>query len=157
MALSDSKIKIFRDDPMIWSKATEQALRGLIYLASQRRGEPVLSRQIADYLGVPVQCITKVMRSLAKRGLLASVKGRGGGFILLPAAEHLTIMDVVEAVEGHAALSLHCVLGLKVCADETACPLHRQWTDLRRQEMDWLRTQTIGEMAKMSSVALQTA
>jgi Rrf2 family protein len=141
---------------MVLSKATEQALRGLIYIAAQQRGEPVLSREIADYLGVPVQCITKIMRSLAKRGFLGSVKGRGGGFLLLPAAESLNIMDVVEAVEGHP-LSPHCVLGLKVCADETACPLHRQWTDLRRQEVDWLRSQTICELAKMTFSKMQVA
>ncbi|MDD5374970.1 MAG: Rrf2 family transcriptional regulator [Acidithiobacillus sp.] len=59
-----------RGRPMVLSKATKQALRGLIYIAAQQRGEPVLSREIADYLGVPVQCITKIMRSLAKRGFL---------------------------------------------------------------------------------------
>ncbi|WP_215855998.1 helix-turn-helix domain-containing protein [Acidithiobacillus ferridurans] len=36
---------------MVLSKATKQALRGLIYIAAQQRGEPVLSREIADYLG----------------------------------------------------------------------------------------------------------
>ncbi|PKY11603.1 Rrf2 family transcriptional regulator [Acidithiobacillus marinus] len=141
---------------MVLGKATEQALRGLIYIAAQPRGEPVLSREIADYLGVPVQCITKLMRNLAKRGFLESVKGRGGGFVLLPAAETLNIIDVAEAVEGHP-LSPHCVLGLKVCADETACPLHRQWSVLRRQEIDWLRTQTICEMAKMCFSGMQVA
>ncbi len=141
---------------MILSKTTEHALRGLIYIAAQRRGEPVLSRDIADYLGVPVQCITKIMRSLAKRGLLDSVKGRGGGFALIPPAESINILDVVEAIEGHPPFP-HCILGLKVCADETACPLHSQWTDLRHQEMDLLRHQSIAEMARWSFPTLQIA
>lgn len=130
---------------MMFSKTTEYALRGLIYLAAQTPGEPVLSRDVAKYLGTPNQCVAKIFRILAKRGLLESVKGRGGGFMLIPGAEKFNILDVVEAVEGHS--SPHCILGLKVCADETACPVHCQWAHLRLQEMDMLRKHTIGAMA----------
>ena len=132
---------------MMFSKSSECALRAMIYIAAQKPGTPVLSRDVAEYLGMPIQCMTKIMRGLAKRGLLESLKGRGGGFVLTRNADSLSILDVVEAVEGR--LTPHCLLGLKVCADETACPVHCQWAQLRGQEMEVLRHQSIGAMAQM--------
>lgn len=128
------------------SKTTECALRGMIYIAAQKIGEPVLSRDVAQYLGMPIQCVTKIMRGLAKRGLLESMKGRGGGFMLRQGAEDLSILAIAEAVEGR--LTPHCLLGLKVCAEETACPVHCQWSSLHLQELEVMRHQTIGMMAQ---------
>ncbi len=131
---------------MLFSKNSECALRAMIYIAAQNPGVPVLSRDVAEYLGMPIQCITKIMRGLAKRGFLESMKGRGGGFVLTQSADHFSILDIVEAVEGR--LSPHCILGLKVCSEETACPVHCQWDQLRLQEMEVLRQQSIGAVAQ---------
>ncbi|MCL5980513.1 MAG: Rrf2 family transcriptional regulator [Gammaproteobacteria bacterium] len=132
---------------MLLSRTTEYALQALIYLATQRPGEPVLSRDISDYLGVPAQYLAKILQDMAKRGVLDSFKGRGGGFVLRPGAEGMNILEIIEIVEGQR-FGEGCVLGLKACADETACPVHKQWSPIKRQVMDLLAQQTIGSMAE---------
>ena len=132
---------------MLLSKTSEYALQALIYLAAQPSGEPVLSRDISDYLRVPAQYLAKILQVLAKRGVLDSYKGRGGGFVLRPGAEQMNILEVVEIVEG-APFGQGCVLGLKACADETACPVHYAWKPLKAQVVELLGKQTIGSMAE---------
>ncbi|MDA8152182.1 RrF2 family transcriptional regulator [Acidithiobacillus ferrianus] len=132
---------------MILSKASEYALRILVYLAAQPSGEPVLSRVISDCIGGgSVPCVNKVLRWLAKRGVLDSVKGKGGGFVLRPGAESLSIVDVIEIVEGRP-VELRCVLGFNICAKETVCPVHSQWETIHNNEIGFLRGQTIGTMS----------
>ncbi len=132
---------------MLLSKTSEYALQALIYLAAQPPGEPVLSREISEYLRVPGQYLAKILQELAKRGVLESYKGRGGGFVLRPGAEQMNILEVVEVVEGHP-FGQECVLGLKACADETACPVHYSWKPIKAQVIDLLSRQTIGTMAE---------
>ena len=132
---------------MLLSKTSEYALQALIYLAAQPPGESVLSRDISDYLHVPAQYLAKILQDLAKRGVLDSFKGRGGGFVMRPGAEQLNILEVVEIVEGQP-FGQGCVLGLKACADETACPVHTQWKPLKAEVVGLLSKQTIGSMAE---------
>ncbi len=132
---------------MLLSKTSEYALQALIHLAAQPAGEPVLSRDISDYLRVPAQYLAKILQDLAKRGVLDSFKGRGGGFVLRPGAEQMNILDIVEVVEGQP-FGQGCVLGLKACADETACPMHYQWKPLKKDVMGLLAQQSIGSMAE---------
>ncbi|WP_291525380.1 Rrf2 family transcriptional regulator [Acidithiobacillus sp.] len=132
---------------MLLSKTSEYALQALIYLAALPPREPVLSRDISDYLRVPAQYLAKILQDLAKRGVLDSFKGRGGGFVLRPGAEQMNILDIVEVVEGQP-FGQGCVLGLKTCADETACPVHTQWKPLKAEVVGLLGRQTIGSMAE---------
>ncbi|MHB1266772.1 MAG: RrF2 family transcriptional regulator [Acidithiobacillus ferriphilus] len=99
---------------MLLSKTSEYALRSLIFLAAQPSGKPVLSRDISDYIGGAAPCVTKVLRWLVKRGILDSVKGKGGGYMLRQGSESLNIIEVIEIVEGRP-MEQRCVLGLNIC------------------------------------------
>jgi Rrf2 family protein len=136
---------------MLLSKTSEHALRGLIYLATQTPGKPSLGRDVAEHLGASVQYVTGILRRLAKRGVLISVKGKGGGFVLRPGAENMNILDMVEIVDGRQVMP-HCVFSRKKCAKEMGCPIHCQWHQLKNQEMEIFRTQTIGSVARLCSM-----
>ena len=132
---------------MMLSKTSEYALRSLIYLAAQPSGRPVLSRDISDYIGGSAPCVTKVLRWLAKRGILYSVKGKCGGYMLRPGAESLNIIDIVEITEGRP-LEIRCVLGHDCTQNTTPCPLHPQWEAIKNREIGFLRGQTVGAISR---------
>ncbi len=131
---------------MILSRTSEYAIQALIHLAVQPAGRPVLNRDVARALGVPAPYLTKILKGLAQRGLVQSHKGRGGGYALQPAALDATIREVVELVEGPAVFQ-GCLLGLKVCADATACPVHHAWGPLKAGLLGLLERRTVGAMA----------
>jgi Rrf2 family protein len=132
---------------MILSRTSEYALQALIYLAVQPEGESVLNRDVARYLGVPAPYLAKILKEFARRGMIVSHKGRGGGYAINRSALELSIRSVVELTEGRDVFE-GCLLGLKVCADATACPVHHSWSPLKTGLLALLGRQTIGGMAE---------
>lgn len=116
---------------MIFSRTSQYAIQALIYLATQPSGRRVLNREIAQNLGVPSAYLAKILQGLSREKLLHSSRGRCGGFSLRPGAGKTSLLDIVLLTEG-ARVDRECLLGLKVCKDETACPLHRKWKPVKK-------------------------
>ena len=131
---------------MLLSRTSEYALQALIHLAVQPTGQPVLNRDVARHLGLPAPYLTKILKGLVQRGLVQSHKGRGGGYAIQRAALDVTVREVVELVEGPSVFQ-GCLLGLKVCADATACPVHHAWAPLKASMLGLLDRRTVGSMA----------
>ena len=133
---------------MILNGDTECAIRGMIYLAAQIPGELVRGCDIAEYLDIPLQTLTNVLRRLVKRGVLYSAKGRGGGFSIYPGAEQMSLLEIIEIIDDRLTRR-GCVLKVNACAQIEMCHSHCQWGRLSNHEMEFLKRQTIGEMADM--------
>jgi Rrf2 family iron-sulfur cluster assembly transcriptional regulator len=109
------------------SKTSEYAIRALMYLALPASVEHKVGiKQIASELEMPMHFIGKILQDLARKGMIASVKGPNGGFYLNHPASDITIMDVVRVIDGTEAFK-RCGLGMKQCSDEYPCPLHEDF------------------------------
>ncbi len=131
---------------MILSRTSQYAIQALIYIATQPRGVPVLIRTVAEHLGVPPPYLAKIMQSLSRGKLINSFRGRQGGVCLHEGGEQTDLMQILTLIEG-AGLTDNCVLGLKVCGDETACPVHTQWKPIKTKIVKLLNQQTLGKLA----------
>ncbi|BCB25417.1 hypothetical protein SKTS_03030 [Sulfurimicrobium lacus] len=131
---------------MILSRTSQYAIQALIYVATRPRGEPVLNREIAEHLGVPAAYLAKIMQNLCKSNLLYSFRGRLGGFCLRDGAEKTDLMHILVLTEG-AGFTDNCLLGLKVCSDETACPMHSRWKPIKEKVVQLLNEQTLEKLA----------
>lgn len=127
---------------MLISKTSQYAIQSLIYLATQEPGMPVLSRQVAQKLRVPGPYLAKIMQLLCRGGLLNSYRGRLGGFCLCEEPSSINLMRILLITEG-PEFSKSCLLGLKACADETACPMHLRWKPIKQEILDMLSQQTL--------------
>lgn len=87
----------------------------------------VNSAQLAAETGLPVPTVQKLVSRLSAAGLLASVRGAGGGFKLSRPAAAITLADIVEAVEGPIALASCVEQGRHDCTLEAACSLRPHW------------------------------
>src|SRR5262245_53562736 len=108
--------------PML-SQTTEYALRIVVQLASQR-GQPVTITELASTTKIPSGYLAKVLRQLARAGLVHSQRGPNGGSVLLRAPEEMTVLDVVQAVDPIKRIEV-CPLGLRTHG-ANLCPLHRR-------------------------------
>ncbi len=132
---------------MILSRTSQYAVQAMIYMATQPAATPVLNKDIAARLGVPAPYLTKILQSQVKGGLLFSFRGRLGGFCLRDGAEKTSLMQILQLTEG-AAFSDNCLLGLKKCSDETACPLHFRWIPVKKKIIDLLQETTLDKLAR---------
>ena len=131
---------------MILSRTSQYAIQALIYIATRSPGEPVLNRQIADHLGVPTAYLAKIMQSLCRGNLLYSYRGRQGGFCLREDGEKIDLMQIITLIEG-VGFTEDCVLGLKICSDETACPVHAKWKPIKEKIVALLHDQTLDRLS----------
>ena len=132
---------------MILSRTSQYAIQALIFIATRPPGEPVLNREIASYLNVPPAYLAKIMQSLCKGNLLYSYRGRLGGFCLREGAEKTVLMQILLLTEG-PSFTQDCVLGLKVCSDATACPMHTNWLPIKKKVVALLNEQTLEKLAR---------
>ena len=106
------------------SQTAEYALRAMVVLASSAGDPPRTAQEIAARAKVPLDYLAKVMLALGRAGLVLSQRGRGGGFVLARAAEAMSVLDVVNAVDPLRRIK-SCPLDLEEHAAEL-CPLHRK-------------------------------
>ena len=113
------------------SKTSEYAICAMVHIAQQGPEEPVLVKDIAAQTGVPANYASKILRDLARRGVLTSSRGVGGGFRLAMPAAKIIIRDIVSPFE-NALRQEHCPFGLEVCTEETPCRGHDYYKHVKR-------------------------
>lgn len=127
---------------MLISRTSQYAIQSLIYIATQEQGTPILSREVAERMQVPAAYLAKIMQVLCKGGLVTSFRGRLGGFCLREGADKIDLMRILLITEG-PEFTKDCLLGLKVCSDETACPMHVKWKPIKEEIIALLNSQTL--------------
>ncbi len=132
---------------MLISRTSQYAIQSMIYIATQAPGTPVLSREVAEKLQVPAAYLAKIMQLLSKGGLVTSFRGRLGGFCLREEPEKIDLMRILLITEG-PDFTKDCVLGLKVCSDETACPMHTKWKPIKEEIIRLLHQQTLSMLSE---------
>ncbi|MEW5724218.1 MAG: Rrf2 family transcriptional regulator [Thermodesulfobacteriota bacterium] len=117
------------------TKASEYAIRSLLFLAGQKPGAVASRREIAKAMDIPYQFLGKIGPTLAAAGLIRIVQGAKGGFRLARPAGEISLLDAIEAVEGEIFLN-DCLMAPGTCHRSPACPVHQVWSgvtsELRR-------------------------
>ena len=131
---------------MIYTSPTEYAIRGLAELAGRSNGGNMLLDQLVEGTDLPRDFLAKIFQRLVKGGVLRSAKGRGGGFTLARPAHQITLMHVIEVLEGPHRLD-QCVVGMEKCSDSTPCPQHDLYKPIRQRLKDYLSTTTVADLA----------
>jgi len=132
---------------MLLSHSCEYAIRTLLHIAAAQADGPIAVREIARALEVPTATLAKIVQSLTRHGLLVSQKGPGGGVALGRSAASVTLLDVVDVIDG-PSLRTQCVLGVPGCRDTTVhCPLHDRWCVVREQILEAFGARSLQDLA----------
>ena len=130
-----------------FTKKTDYALLALSFLASEGLGRLVGPREIARRYEIPAELLAKVMQTLAKNQLVASVPGPTGGYRLDRPASGISVGDVVEAVDGPLAIA-QCWedTGTAGCAQARHCTLRGPLARIQEEMTRLLRTMTLEDV-----------
>lgn len=132
---------------MIYSRSAEYAIRAFVHLASVPEGKYAMVRQIAEDASIPSHFLAKILQQLARKGFLRSSKGPTGGFTLRIPAPDISLIMIVDAVDGLADYE-RCPAGLAECNDHAPCGMHDSWKALRSRIMEYLERTSIEDLAK---------
>jgi Rrf2 family protein len=127
------------------TKASDYAVRCILYLSSRGKGVLVSRREIADAMEIPSPFLGKISQQLAKAGIIEIVQGARGGYRLLYEPAQLSLLQVIEAVMGEIILN-ECLSGRGSCSRQMCCTVHPVWSDVRGQMRRTLDATSIADL-----------
>ena len=111
-------------------RADDYAVRAMIHLACVPEGSTALRNEIAEAQRIPGSFMAKILRRLVRARLLHSSRGVKGGFGLAKPASEISMLDILEAIEGPLSLA-RCVPDPRGCEWSSGCPAAAVWSKVQ--------------------------
>lgn len=108
------------------SRRTDYGVRVILDLATLSEGERASTQEIADRQSIPSPFLAKIISQLSLSGLVTTYRGAGGGVRLARPAAEISLLEVIEALEGPIRLN-RCVIQPGACPRDEKCPVHDIW------------------------------
>jgi len=131
------------------STKSTYGLRAMLNVAMESGGAAVPISDIAKKEGISVQYLEQLLNKLRREGLIESVRGPKGGYVLSKVPASITVADIVKALEGDIRLS-HCVSSAKSsgksCKRTRSCVPKLVWLRLSNAISDCLESMTLEDL-----------
>jgi Rrf2 family protein len=127
---------------------TDYAIRLTATLAAQYDAGNVLSaRTLSGTNHVPYTLACKLLQKYQQAGIVKSVMGPRGGFSLARRPSEITLLELIETIQGNVRLN-RCLTGPLTCSLREQCPLHPKLADLQEEIHRYFRNTTLAELTK---------
>jgi Rrf2 family protein len=141
---------------MITQKA-KYAFKALFHMAALPGGASIRIEEIAQGAGVPRKFLEHILLDLKKKGIVASSRGRSGGYVLVKRPAEMTISDILRAIDGPIA-PLPCISRTAYrrctdCKDEKTCSVRRLFADTYTATLELWEGTTLADALSGKSVA----
>jgi Rrf2 family protein len=119
------------------TRQADYAVRAMVFLAQLDPEDKASTRKIAQEKSIPPSFLAKIISQLSVAGILHTSRGAKGGVSLAKPAESISLLDVVEAIDGPILLN-DCVSDMSSCKHDESCPLKPVWCDAQKMLVDHL-------------------
>lgn len=112
--------------------------------------EPERSRsaaEIAAGIHVPAPTVSKILKMLARGGLVASLRGAKGGYLLARPADEISLADIIDTMDGPIGMT-ECSVTPGLCSQEAGCVVRANWQRINREVLGVLQAITLDQMVK---------
>lgn len=121
------------------TRQADYAVRAVYYLAKMGPERRAATSQIAEIQQIPPSFLAKIVSQLSVAGLLQTSRGARGGVSLAKPPEEITLLEVVEAIDGPILLN-ECVLNSGACTFGQDCRLRPTWCEAQENLVKHLKT-----------------
>jgi len=134
------------------SQKARYALHALIVLAEDGGGEPMMIADIAGRARVPRKFLELILLDLKKRGIVRSLRGRTGGYMLGREPSRITFAEIIRVTDGPLALA-PCVSATAYqrcadCRDEKTCAIRKVLLAARNATAHILEARTLADAVR---------
>ena len=127
------------------SKLTDYGIVLLAELGSLHGEEPHNARELAARTHLPLPVVSKLLKALAREGILVSHRGAKGGYGLARRPEQISVAEVIRVLEGPIALT-ECGTHPGLCAQESLCQVRTPWQRINDVIRGALENVTLAEL-----------
>lgn len=137
-------LHLYKITSNMFSKSCEYGLRAIIYIAQQSAQDVKVSlTTISEAIDSPQAFTAKILQQLTRNNIVKSIKGPYGGFVIeIDKMDVIKLSDVVKILDGEAIYT-SCGLGLSKCNENSPCPLHFQFVEVRNKLKSMLDNTTL--------------
>lgn len=128
------------------TRQADYAVRAVYYLAKLGSGKRAATSLIAEEQHIPPSFLAKIISQLSIAGILNTSRGARGGVSLAKDPGDITLLDVVEAIDGPIRLN-ECVDERGNCSYEDDCPMRPVWVEAQRSLVTRLKETNFGPYA----------
>ncbi len=129
------------------TRQADYAVRAMVYLAQLGPNGHAATGQIAQEKSIPPSFLAKIVSQLSVAGLLQTSRGARGGVKLARDAESISLLEVIEAIDGPIQLN-DCVASNVACTYDADCPLKPVWCDAQKLLVEHLSKATFAQFAQ---------
>ena len=129
------------------TKQADYAVRAVLYLARLGQGNRAATSKIAEEKHIPPSFLAKIVSQLSIAGLLHTSRGARGGVTLARSPENITLLEVVEAIDGPIRLN-ECAHADGMCVFTEDCPLVSIWQSAQRDLVERLKNANFAQFLK---------
>lgn len=126
------------------TRQADYAVRAVLYLSQLGSDQRAATSQIAQDQQIPPSFLAKIVSQLSVAGLLQTSRGARGGVSLAKAPGDISLLEVVEAIDGPILLN-ECVAASGVCTFGDDCPMRPVWCDAQKELVTRLHNTTFDE------------
>jgi Rrf2 family protein len=127
------------------TRQADYATRAILHLAQVEKDKLVATSDIAKEQNIPSSFLAKIISQLSIAGLLHTSRGAHGGVKLARNPEDISLLEVVEAIDGPIQLNM-CVEDKGSCPYEENCPLQPVWCDAQEDLLTKLKSTNFGQL-----------
>jgi len=128
---------------------TEGGIRTVLYLTLNGNDRWVPGEEICRTQEIAPSFLAKITRPLVKRGILSAVRGVGGGFRLGRPPDTISMLEVIETLQGPMIFN-ECLIGPGTCERDRLCPVHPVWKQIKDGTERILAMWTFSDLARQS-------
>lgn len=134
------------------TRQADYAVRAVLHLA--RNGDQrIATSKIAEEQRIPPSFLAKIISQLSIAGLLHTSRGAHGGVTLARDAKEITLLEVVEAIDGPIQLN-ECVGDNGICSFDDTCPLRPVWCEAQEDLVGRLKGTSFADMVTKDKVTI---
>ncbi|HVN16915.1 MAG TPA: Rrf2 family transcriptional regulator [Anaerolineales bacterium] len=129
------------------TRQADYAVRAVLYLAQRGPSERSATSQVAEEQHIPPSFLAKIISQLSIAGLLHTSRGARGGVTLAREPKDITLLEVIEAIDGPIMLN-ECVSDGGACTFDENCPLRPVWCEAQNDLITRLKGTTFDQIMK---------
>jgi Rrf2 family protein len=133
------------------SRRTDYGVRVILDLAVLPQDQRTSTQDIADRQNIPAPFLAKIVSQLSLSGLVTTHRGAGGGVSLGRPASEISLLHVIEALDGPVRLN-RCVIEPSACPREGVCPVHHIWAAAQQDLTALLGDTNFAELTEPQTV-----
>ncbi|MBI3359717.1 MAG: Rrf2 family transcriptional regulator [Chloroflexi bacterium] len=127
------------------TRQADYAVRAVLEIAKLPDGRRASTSEIARQQGIPLTFLAKIVAQLAVSGIVHTTLGAHGGVTLARSPESISMLEVIEAIDGPITLNA-CVADGAYCVYSNDCPVRDVWCDVQAGLADKLRSTTFAQL-----------